>query len=582
MMDVLLRVFTLLGGLAFFLYGMNVMSGGLSKIAGGSLERSLKVMTSNKLVAMLLGGAITIAIQSSSALTVMLVGLVNSGIMELGQTIGVIMGSNIGTTLTPWIMSLSGISGDGWIALLKPESFSPLVAFIGIALMMVSKSNKKKDIGKILIGFSILMYGMTLMGDSVDGLEQSPQFQSILTAFQNPLLGVLVGAVFTGIIQSSAASVGVLQTLASTGLISYGVAIPIIMGQNIGTCVTAMISSVGGNKNAKMVSVVHVTFNIVGTVVCLILFYGAHAIFHFDFVDDPINGVGIAGVHTIFNVATTLMLFPFTKQLERFANLVIKPAKEQESYEFLDERLLNNSAVAVNEANGMTLKMADLARSTVLDAIRLCQKYDEKLAADLRKREDELDRYEDKLGTFLVKLSSKSLSDADSKQVSKMLHTIGDLERLGDHAINVLMSAEEIRDKKITFSDQAKEELKVLTSALHEVLNLTIDAFSSNDLAGARMVEPLEEVVDQLINTIKEAHIERLQAGTCSIQTGFVLNDLLNNYERMSDHCSNIALALIETSAGCFDTHEYVNELKDTDDQDFSQVYKLYSEKYHL
>ena len=580
-MDVLLRVFTLLGGLAFFLYGMNVMSSGLGKIAGGSLERSLKVMTSNRFMGMGLGAAITIAIQSSSALTVMLVGLVNSGIMQLRQTIGVIMGSNIGTTLTPWIMSLSGIDGEGWIVLLKPSSFSPLVAFIGILLIMVAKSNKKKDIGKILIGFAVLMYGMTLMGDSVKGLEESQEFQSILTAFDgNPLLGVLVGAVFTGIIQSSAASVGVLQTLAATGLINYGVAIPIIMGQNIGTCVTALLSSIGVNKNAKKVSVVHISFNLLGTLICLILFYGGDAIFHFPITGEPINGMGIAVVHTIFNVFTTVILCPFVSQLEAIANKVIKPSKEKETYEFLDERLLKNSAVAVNEANAMTMKMAELARGTVLDAIHLCHKYDEKMAASIRKREDELDMYEDKLGTFLVKLSSKSLSDADSKQVSKMLHTIGDLERLGDHAMNVLDSAEEIREKKIAFSQQAQLELKVLTDALKEVLNLTMDAFSNNDLSNARLVEPLEEVVDQLISTIKVAHIERLQAGTCSIQTGFVLNDLLNNYERVSDHCSNIALAMIETNAGCFDTHEYITELNGN--RDFDKVFQFYSEKYHL
>ena len=379
-MTVLLKVFTLLGGLAFFLYGMNVMSGGLGKLAGGSLERSLKTMTKNRFAGMALGAVITIAIQSSSAMTVMLVGLVNSGIMQLGQTIGVIMGSNIGTTLTPWILSLSGVNGTGWIQLLKPENFSPIIAFIGVVLIMMCKKPRKRDIGKIMVGFAVLMYGMTLMGSSVSGLENSKAFTSILTAFENPLLGVLVGAVVTGVIQSSAASVGILQTLAATGQISYGVAIPIIMGQNIGTCVTALISSIGVNKNARKVAVVHITFNLIGTVVCLCLFYGLHAIFHFAFVATPINAVGISAVHTIFNVFTTALL---TKQLERFANFVIRPSKKEETYAFLDERLLGTPSIAVGEASDMTVKMATLARTTILSAISICQSYDVKVADEI-------------------------------------------------------------------------------------------------------------------------------------------------------------------------------------------------------
>ena len=534
-MTVLLKVFTLLGGLAFFLYGMNVMSGGLGKLAGGSLERSLKTMTKNRFAGMALGAVITIAIQSSSAMTVMLVGLVNSGIMQLGQTIGVIMGSNIGTTLTPWILSLSGVNGTGWIQLLKPENFSPIIAFIGVVLIMMCKKPRKRDIGKILVGFAVLMYGMTLMGSSVSGLENSAAFTSILTAFENPLLGVLVGAVVTGVIQSSAASVGILQTLAATGQISYGIAIPIIMGQNIGTCVTALISSIGVNKNARKVAVVHITFNLIGTVVCLCLFYGLHAIFHFAFVATPINAVGISAVHTIFNLFTTALLCPFTKQLERFANFVIRPSKKKETYAFLDERLLGTPSIAVGEASDMTVKMATLARMTILSAINICQSYDVKVADEILKHEDELDLYEDKLGTFLVKLSSRSLSIADSRKVSNMLHTIGDFERLGDHAVNLRKTAEEIHDKHIVFSEDAVKELQNLTNALTEILELTIDAFSEHNLEMARHVEPLEQVIDCLISAAKSTHVERLQSGKCTIQNGFVLNDLLTNYEQWSD-----------------------------------------------
>ena len=529
-MTVLLKVFTLLGGLAFFLYGMNVMSGGLGKLAGGSLERSLKTMTKNRFAGMALGAVITIAIQSSSAMTVMLVGLVNSGIMQLGQTIGVIMGSNIGTTLTPWILSLSGVNGTGWIQLLKPENFSPIIAFIGVVLIMMCKKPRKRDIGKILVGFAVLMYGMTLMGSSVSGLENSAAFTSILTAFENPL--------------------------AATGQISYGIAIPIIMGQNIGTCVTALISSIGVNKNARKVAVVHITFNLIGTVVCLCLFYGLHAIFHFAFVATPINAVGISAVHTIFNVFTTALLCPFTKQLERFANFVIRPSKKEETYAFLDERLLGTPSIAVGEASDMTVKMATLARTTILSAINICQRYDQKVADEILKHEDELDLYEDKLGTFLVKLSSRSLSIADSRKVSNMLHTIGDFERLGDHAVNLRKTAEEIHDKHIVFSEDAAAELQNLTNALTEILELTIDAFREHNLEMGSQVEPLEQVID--------------------------CNDLLTNYERVSDHCSNIAVSLIETSAGSFDTHEYLSEVKEGGSKDYTDLYHAYTKKYAL
>ena len=577
-MDILL----LIGGLAFFLYGMNVMSSGLRKVAGGSLERSLKKITGNRFMAMALGLVITVAIQSSSAMTVMLVGLVNSGIMQFSQTIGVIMGSNIGTTVTTWITSLSGVDGEGLISILKPENFAPIIALIGIAMVMMCKKTRRQDLGKIFVGFSVLMYGMVMMGDSVKGLAETGSFRSILTAFENPLLGVLVSTVFTGVIQSSAGTIGIVQNLALSGKITYRMAIPLVLGANIGTCVTALISSVGVNRNARKVSVVHIIIKLIGTVVCLVLFYGADLLFHFDFMGSPTNTFGVAGIHTIFNLTNTLILFPFWTHLVRLTDWLIRPAKGREDMVFLDERLLSTVSVAVSEANSMTGKMAVLARNTLFSSLGLFRSYDEKTADAILKNEDELDMFEDKLGTFLVRLSERSLSEHDSRQVSKLLHTIGDFERLGDHAVNLLHSAEEIHDKKILFSDDAKRELETLTDALIEILNLTIDSFTADNLETAQRVEPLEQVIDTLIARTKNAHIDRLQAGKCTIQTGFVLSDLLTNFERVSDHCSNIAVAMIETSAGSFGTHQYLNAVKETGSHEFAEVYRSYAEKYQV
>ncbi len=576
---------TLAGGLAFFLFGMHEMSSGLEKMAGGSLERILKKMTSSKLKSMLLGAGITIAIQSSSAMTVMLVGLVNSGIMKLSQTVGVIMGSNIGTTLTAWILSTTGIeSSNTFIRLLKPDNFAPIVALIGIGLIMLSKKSKRKDIGGIFIGFAILMFGMTLMSGAVKPLADMPEFSSLLTAFTNPIVGVLVGALFTGIIQSSAASVGILQALALTGSITYGMAIPIIMGQNIGTCVTALISSIGVNKNAKRVSVVHISFNIIGTVIILILFYLSEALIGFSFIDSPIGVVGIAACHSIFNIFTTVILLPFSKRLVKFAEFVIKDKADmaEEKYAFLDERLLKTPSFAISECANMTVKMAKIAKTAVMSAMQLLKNYDESEVQKVMENEEQLDMYEDKLGSYLVRLSSKELSDADSKEISKLLHTIGDFERLGDHAVNLLKTAKEINDKKITFSAEADAEIAVLTNAITDILDITITAFSEADLMKAGNVEPLEQVIDELIKAIKTNHIERLQSGNCTIELGFVLSDLLTNYERISDHCSNIAVALIEVSQNCFDTHEYLNSIKTMDNQSFRERYNEYMIKYKL
>lgn len=576
-------VFTLCGGLAFFLYGMSVMSSGLEKVAGGKLEQMLKKMTSNTFKSLLLGAGITIAIQSSSAMTVMLVGLVNSGIMELSQTVGVIMGSNIGTTLTAWILSLAGIESDAiWLRMLKPESFAPIVAFIGILLIMVSKGDRRRSAGSIMVGFAVLMYGMELMSDSVSPLADMPQFSSILTAFTNPILGVVVGAVFTGVIQSSAASVAILQALSLTGSITYGMALPIIMGQNIGTCVTALLSSIGVNRNARRVAVVHISFNLIGTVVFLVLFFGADLFFHFPFMNMGIDPVGIAMLHSIFNIATTLLLLPFSKQLVKIANVVIKDQAGDQKFTFVDSRLLATPSVAIAECNNKAVEMAQIAKETIIKALSLLDNYDQNVASEVKVNEDKLDLYEDKLGTTLVQLSSKALSDPDSRKVSKQLHTIGDFERIGDHAVNLWKAAEEIHEKGIRFSPQAEDEIHTLTSALKEILDITTKAFSLDDLRIAKQVEPLEQVIDCLIADIKSNHIARLQSGHCTIEMGFVLSDILTNCERVSDHCSNIAVAQIETEQNTYQAHEYLNGVKNAGNEDFQQAFDRYRAQYRL
>ena len=574
-------LFTLCGGLAFFLYGMTTMSKSLEKMAGGKLERLLKRMTSNPFKSLLLGAGITIAIQSSSAMTVMLVGLVNSGVMELGQTIGVIMGSNIGTTLTAWILSLAGIESESvFVNLLKPENFSPVIALVGIILIMGSKKQKRRDIGRILVGFSILMYGMELMKDSVSPLADMPEFSSLLTAFNNPLLGVLVGAVFTGVIQSSAASVGILQALAMTGSITYGMAVPIIMGQNIGTCVTALISSIGVNRNAKRVSVIHISFNVIGTVVGLILFYGGNLLFHFPFMNAAVGAVGIAFCHTVFNVFTTLLLLPFSRQLEKLARRAISDETRSEQFAFLDPLLLRTPGVAISECASMTNQMGAVAHENLLDAVRQLSDYQEAREALITENEDKLDIYEDRLGDYLVKISQHGVSMSDIRTVSRLLHAIGDFERIGDHALNLQESARELHEKDLHFSDAAKEELEVLLTALNDIMALTFDSFAANDPMAAREVEPLEETIDQLIEEIKVRHIHRLQTGECTIQLGFVLNDLLTNFERVSDHCSNIAVCVIESQADDLDPHAYISRLKT--DQSFAAGLDRDMAKYRL
>ncbi len=575
-------IFTLLGGLAFFLYGMNVMSSGLEKVAGGKLEKMLKAMTSNPFKSLALGAGITIAIQSSSALTVMLVGLVNSGIMELGQTIGVIMGSNIGTTLTAWILSLSGIeSSNFFLRLLKPESFSPIIALIGILLIMGAKRDKSKSVGAIMIGFAILMYGMQLMSGAMQPLADMPEFTQILTAFANPIFGVLMGTIFTGIIQSSAASVGVLQALSMTGGITYGMAIPIIMGQNIGTCVTALISSIGVSTNAKRVSIVHISFNVIGTLVFLVLFYALDAVFHFAFKTSAINPVGIAFCHTAFNVATTVMLIPFTKQLEKIAVWAVKEkVGKDEAPVFLDERLLITPSFAIVECKNLTSTMGVMAKKNFFRSMKMVNKFSEKRLEKILRKEPRIDMYEDKLGSFLVKLSNKSLAEEDSREVSKLLHAISDFERIGDHAVNILKVAREMNEKQLEFSPVAKEELKQVVNALSEIMDITTEAFAEDDIEKAKRVEPLEQVIDILIAEAKNKHIERLQKGECTIELGFMLTEVLNNIERVSDHCSNVAACMIQINQSSFDRHQYLNNIKSTGEEAFEQLFEEYKAKY--
>ena len=574
------NLFSLLGGLALFLFGMDIMGKALEKQAGGQLQKILSKLTDNPLKGFFLGLGVTAVIQSSSATTVMVVGFVNSGIMELHQAIGIIMGSNVGTTVTSWILSLSGLQGDGfWITMLKPTSFSPILAFIGILLYM-GKNEKRKGIGTILIGFAVLMTGMTTMSSAVAPLQNETWFTNLFVRFSNPLLGVLVGAIVTGIIQSSSASVGILQALSSTGVITYGSAIPIIMGQNIGTCVTALISSVGANKNARRAAMVHLYFNIIGVTLFLAVFYGLNLVLDFSFINETVTPWGIAVVHSIFNLTATAVLLPFANGLEKLAILTIPDDAEKESFALLDERLLKTPAVAVERARAATAEMAELARVGVVQAMSLTHTWDDTLAQKVRDEEQKVDRYEDALGTYLVKLSSRELSHADSQSVNTLLHTISDFERISDHSVNLLSSAEEIHSKNIEFSKDAREELQVLEDAVQDILSRTTDAFRKDDLHLAGKVEPMETVVDELVRAIKARHVARLQAGSCSIEYGFVLEDLLTNYERVCDHCSNVAVAQIEVAQDSFDTHAYLNDLRYGNDTKESEQFRRRLDRY--
>ena len=581
-------VITLIGGLAFFLFGMNVMSGSLEKMAGGKLELLLKKMTANPIISLVMGAVITIAIQSSSATTVMMVGLVNSGIMDFAQTLHIIFGANIGTTLTSWILSLSGIESDAvWMQMLKPENFAPLFAMVGIVMTMVCKSDKKRSIGTVLVGFAVLIFGMNLMGEAVSPLADSPAFAQLMTKFNQPLIGLAVGTVVTGIIQSSAASVGMLQALSLTGSISYAMAIPIIMGQNIGTCVTAMISSIGTNTQAKRVAVMHISVNVLGTLIWLPLLSLTNAFFLFAFMDWSVSPVTIAMLHSVFNILTTLVLMPFSKYLLKLAVWVVKekgtavPGEELDAVPFLDERLLSTPSVAIQECNSQTCKMLELARENIRLAVQQFSHYSDSDQLLVLQTEEEIDAFEDRLSTYLVKLSAQALSQNDSHVISKMLHAIGDFERLGDHAVNLNKVAKEIHDKGLSFTQEAQAELNTLLQAIDEILTMTVTAYERNDTDLAARVEPLEEVIDQLIAKMKDQHIRRLQQGACTIEKGFIFSDILNNCERISDHCSNIAVAVIEVEHDSFDAHRYLQGVK-YGNHEFNLIFQEYAAKYAM
>ncbi len=578
------NLFSLFGGLALFLYGMDTMGKSLEKQAGGKLQKILSKLTDNPIKGFGLGLVVTAVIQSSSATTVMVVGFVNSGIMQLSQAIGIILGSNVGTTVTSWMLSLTGIEGDSfWVKILSPSNFSPILAFIGIILYMFCKKESQRSTGLILLGFAILMTGMSTMSTAVKPLQDEAWFTNIFLLFSNPILGVCAGAFLTAVIQSSSASVGILQALSATGSITFGSAIPIIMGQNIGTCVTALISSVGANKNARRAAMVHLYFNVIGVAVILLVFYTANAIFNFTFVAGTISTFQIAMVHTIFNIASTAILLPFVKVLERLAIWTIPDDETTEKFQILDERLLATPAVAVDRARITTVTMAETARTCLFQAMSLTHKFDEALFQEVIDGEERTDHLEDVIGTYLVRLSSHEMNLSDSRKANTLLHTISDFERIGDHAINIAEVAKEIEDKNVAFSVHAQEELEVLESALQDIINRTITAFDKRDLDLARKIEPLEEVVDTLVREIKQRHIARLQAGSCSIEYGFVLDDLLTSYERAADHCSNIAVALIEVSQDSFDTHAYLNNLQDpnkAEGEAFSLRYERYRNRY--
>ena len=576
-------IITLCGGLAFFLFGMHVMSGSLEKVAGGKLEDILKTLTSNPGKSLMLGAVITIAIQSSSALTVMLVGLVNSGIMSLSQTVGVIMGSNVGTTLTAWILGLNGLKTDNiFLSMLKPENFSPIIALIGVIMIMGAKSAKKRDVGTIMVGFAILMFGMELMSDSVAPLANMPEFTNILTAFKNPLLGVLIGTVFTGIIQSSAASVGVLQALSLTGSITYGMAIPIIMGQNIGTCVTALLSSIGVNKNAKKVSVIHISFNLIGTIIGLIIYFIAKDLININGFDTSISSFAVAGFHSIFNIATTIILIPFSKKLVDLANLVIKETGSEEKTVLLDERLLVSPSIAIGQCKIKTIYMAEQASRAFLDSIKEFDRYDEDKKVKIKTIENELDDLEDELNAYLVRISGTDVSDIDGKKINGMLHSIVDIERISDYAMNMIILAESMHKMRINFSDAAKKEIEVLNRAVSEVLVNTIDCYTEDNDKLAATVEPLKSIIDKLILKMRDRHVARLRTGECSGELGVVLTDYINYCDRVAGHCSNIAINVIQSGNMIFSEHDYFKELSEKEKDEYEKNRNIYKERFGL
>ncbi len=579
----LFHVLALIGGLCLFLFGMNLMGEALERRAGNKLHDILAKLTSNKLAGFFTGVGVTAIIQSSSATTVMVVGFVNSGIMSLKQAINVIIGANVGTTVTAWVLSLGGIdSGNIVVQLLKPTSFTPVLALIGIIMYMFLKGSKKKDTGLILLGFATLMFGMDAMSGAVESLRDVPAFQEMFVLFTNPILGVLVGALLTAIIQSSSASVGILQALSSTGQVTFGSAIPIIMGQNIGTCVTALISSVGTTKNAKRTAVVHLSFNIIGTVICMILYTVVRVAFDLEtFLGGPVGHLEIAVVHTIFNLICTLILLPASGLLEKLARKLVPDSKTEEKTTELDERLLQTPAIALEQCHKITLKMANDAITAIKMGLDSLSSYSPARAQEIRDFEDKTDHYEDILGTYLVQLSSRQIGDDLSKEAGKLLHVIGDFERISDHAVNIVESAEEMRDKEIELSHAALNELNTMVAALREIIDLSYKSFLENDLAAAWKVEPLEQVIDDLKETLRRNHITRLQAGNCSIEAGFVWSDMITNMERISDHCSNIAGCVIDVAHNNLNLHETLRNTRENSSE-YNDLYRSYVEKYKI
>lgn len=584
-------VLSMVGGLALFLYGMHIMGGALAKMSGGKLEKVLERLISNKWSAVLLGAGVTAVIQSSGATTVMVVGFVNSGIMKLNQAVGIIMGANIGTTATSWLLSLSGIDGGSFfLQMLKPTSFTPILAVIGAILVVFCKSEKKHNIGTILLGFAILMYGMTAMSSAVEPLKDVPQFTQILTKFENPLLGVIAGFVLTTIMQSSSVSVGILQALCSTGAVSYALALPIIMGQNIGSCTTAMISSVGASKDAKRAAAVHFYFNVIGTVVFMLVFYISNAFVHYAFLPQAANEVGIATIHSIFNIAATIVLLPLSGFLEFLAVKTIKDDDEEEDelskhdkvLQLLDPVFLERPGFAIMQCRKVASEMAELSMKSVGRAVGLLTAYDEEIAERIRKEEDTVDKYEDQLGTYLLRLSTKDLSKEDGHRLSLMLHSLGDIERISDLAVNILLAVEQMHKKELIFSKKAMDELAVYSKALKDILTMTVDAFEQNDRYKAALVQPLEELMDDMNKELKKRHVKRLRKGKCTIELGLSLSDISDTYERISDHCSNIATCVIQVEDDELDAHEHRKEVKEQDAKWYDEQYRAYEQKYAL
>lgn len=582
MTGILTIVAMLLGGLTFFLYGMSVMSGGLEQMAGGKLERTMNKVASNDFASFFLGAGITVAIQSSSAFTVMLVGLVNSGIMDFSNTFGMIMGSNVGTTLTAWILSLTGVGeGNFFLTLLQPMTFAPILAFVGIVIRMISKSAKKQQLGLIFIGFAVLMFGMELMSDSMADVRRLEGFDTFLATLESPIIALLVSTVFTGVIQSSAATIGIVQALALTGVISWEMAIALVLGANIGTCVTALISSVGTNKNAKRVVVMHFFVNVFGSLLCMVILYVMRA-FGVELLAAKCSMVDVAIIHTAFNFVNTIILLPIKKLLIKFCTVIVPDKEEKKHTVFLDERIFNNTPLAISECRRLTNEMAEHAKTSIKKSFALIDNYDAEIVKFIREQETITDKYEDKLGTYLVRISNGELNETTSHSVARMLHSIGDFERIGDHALNIAKLAEEMHEKGITFSDDALKELSVMTAAVDEIIDISFDSFVNDDIELSTKVEPLEQVIDKLKDTLKVKHVKRLQAGGCTIELGFIFSDLLANYERVSDHCSNIAVYTMQLPSDKLDAHKYLRSIKSADSGTFVDNYNLFLEKYKV